>query len=172
MNARKRIAILLIVFVAGCAIYLMYSIAHKIRLKKKSESEVSNLEGLHIFDFDSLHQENVFLHNNKRTLMVLFNSECDHCHNQLIEIERNTHQLKSVNILLISSEPINTIKEFMMHYDFSKEVNIFPCKMNQEDVLSSFGYISYPHLLIYDRDKTLLRKFNGVTRIGEILNYL
>jgi thiol-disulfide isomerase/thioredoxin len=172
MSVRKRIGLLIISVGVVSALYLVYQITTKIRSKKKIAGEISHLEGLRLFTLDSALHEQTFLHNNKRTLVVLFNSECDHCRSELDELDKNIDLFRTANVLIISAEPIRTIKTFLANYGFPKEANTYVCKMNAGDVLSSFGTISFPHLIVYDRDNSLIKTFSGETSIAEISKYL
>ena len=172
MIARKNIARLILTLVLFTVFYLGYRVVTKVRAKSRIENQINQLHAYNLFNLDSTFQEQSFLENRKKTMIILFNSECDHCGNELAEIDKNIDQLLSVNILMISTEPINTIKKFTKDYRIASQQNAHICKINSEDMFTSFGPISFPYILIYDSDKSLLKEFKGETSITEILKYL
>jgi hypothetical protein len=141
----------------------------KLRAVDRAKEKLASLKSLPIVIMDSSMYE---LPNSVPTVVMLFNTACEHCHYEVTEIKKSISSFQRTSILMISSEPIKTIKAFAKEYGLDSEATITFAKINRDDVFETFGSVSIPHILIYDKDRKLIKEFKGETKIEAILQYL
>lgn len=153
----------------SCAAFLIYQIIERLNDKKMS---VRNLEArgrLTLFDLDSTR---FFPQSNRKSVIVYFDSECDHCQYELDQIISNTEKFIKADVVLTSSESIRAIKQFVeTNYPVAPD-NIRFLKTNPDEASKTFGSLAVPQIFIYGADGVLMKKFNGETKIDAILQYL
>jgi thiol-disulfide isomerase/thioredoxin len=121
---------------------------------------------------DSLAFSNANLQANKPTLILYFNSECDHCQYEAEAISQNVNKFENVNLLWVSYESLSIIRQFANTYKLASYPNIHFTKINHKAILSTFGSVSIPHIFIYDKDDKLLKEYKGETKVEALLKYL
>ncbi|MCU0447023.1 MAG: redoxin domain-containing protein [Microscillaceae bacterium] len=92
--------------------------------RKQAQASRQSLPNFSFYDLDSLHVNRASLASGKPTLLIYFNSECEHCQYEATELVKNSSRLKSANVVLVSSEPIRKIKAFYQIYN-SLTINYF-----------------------------------------------
>jgi thiol-disulfide isomerase/thioredoxin len=135
----------------------------------EAKVKITSLKSLQIVAMDSSKYE---LHILTATVVILFNTTCEHCQYEATEIKKSISFFEKTSILMISSEPIKTIKAFAEEYGLNSEANITFAKINRDDVFETFGSVSIPCILIYNKSRNLVKEFKGETRIEAILQYL
>ena len=161
---RKRRFIILSI---GCAMtiiitFLSYLALIKVRENEKIQERISSFNIPPIFKLDSTKFE---FDQIKPLVIVIFNSTCELCEVEVLDIKNNLAVLSTFQIILISSEPIDEIRSFSLNLGLDTEPSLFFCKINETDLYSAFGSISYPHILVYDKDRKLIKQFREVVDI-------
>lgn len=152
------------------ALFMVYGIVEKLTTKVDRQRRIQSLPiaaPIHSMDSVSLR-----LPINKNLILVFFNSSCEHCQYELNEIKRNISKFKDINLFLMSSENIIDIKAAGQFYGLNEYKNIHFVKINSEDIFTSFGQLSVPHIFIYESGGNLIKEFKGETKISAILKYL
>jgi thiol-disulfide isomerase/thioredoxin len=108
----------------------------------------------------------------KKTLLIHFNSTCEHCQYEAQELVKNAERLQSHNILLISDERIAIIQKFYEKYNLAKIPHLQILKSNGIDFKQYFGTSSVPAIFIYSAENKLLKHYKGEAKIEAILKYL
>jgi peroxiredoxin len=106
-----------------------------------------------------------------KTMLILFQPDCDHCHREAQEIRKHLDQFNEYSLYFISAGEMPAIEEFGRTYDLLGHSNIKFAATTVENVLSNFGPISAPSIYIYV-DQKLVKKFNGEVGIDLILQAL
>jgi len=106
------------------------------------------------------------------TLIIFFNSECNHCQYEANEIQQKLSAFSGTNLLFISDEPKEKIIAFSKEFQLYDKENIWWLKMQPEDVYKTFGPIMVPHIWIYSKDGQLVKEFKGETKVEAILEWL
>ncbi len=141
----------------------------KLRAVDRVKEKIALLKLLPIVSMDSSKYE---LPKTTSTVVILFNTTCDHCQYEATEIKKSITSFSQSSILMVSSEPIKTIKAFSKDYGLSNEESVTFAKINRDDVFETFGSVSIPHIFIYGKDRKLIKEFKGETKIEAILKYL
>lgn len=109
--------------------------------------------------------------NNKLKFIMYYNSECEHCQHQAEQIEQHINTFKDIQLIFISYQDVSQIKEFAKKYHLELPNATF-LEDPKMKVLSQFNVKGFPFMVIYSKDNQLLKKFEGPTKIDEILKYL
>jgi len=107
-----------------------------------------------------------------KTILILFNTECDHCHNEAREIHKNLSSFRGYTLYFLASDSVASIAKFSTDYQLANQPNIFFGRAEVEDVVRNFGPIAAPSVYIYSAEKKLVKYFNGETPVGQIINFL
>jgi len=166
----KNSLLLLLVSALLCGTsFMIYLIIERISHKRSTRQGLQNLDNFPLFDFDSARLN---LSSNRKTIVVYFDSGCDHCQYELDQIFINRNSFKDTDIILMSSELISTIKRFAERNYPRDLANIRFTKINQDEAYETFGSLAVPQIFIYGTDGILIREFKGETKLDLVLKYL
>ena len=152
-----------------CTSFMIYLIIERVNHKRLTRHELQNLDNFPLFDFDSTR---FYLSSNRKTIVVYFDSGCEHCQHELKQIFINKNSFRDSDIILMSSELISTIKQFAERNCPRDLANIRFTKINQGEAYETFGSLAVPQIFIYGADGTLIKEFKGETKIDVVLQYL
>jgi cytochrome oxidase Cu insertion factor (SCO1/SenC/PrrC family) len=107
-----------------------------------------------------------------KTVIVLFQPDCDHCQHEAEEIKANIDRFKNQTMYFVSSSPVDQIVKFSKDYKLDGQSNIFFGATTVQKILDTFGPIAAPSIYIYSENGQLIQKFNGQTPVGDIIQYL
>jgi thioredoxin-related protein len=108
------------------------------------------------------------LKKNRRTIVMFFSPDCDHCKHQTENILANFKKFKDVEIVMATYQPFEEMKVFYAHYKLSEHSNI---KIGRDEkfFLAPFYKIrNLPYLALYDKKGNLITTFEG-TQTAETL---
>lgn len=146
---------------------------NKIQEKAIAEKNHKSLPALHLYQLNgektNLSKINK---NNRSTVIIFFNTECEFCQYEIEEIKNNVSLFKSTNIVLISSQEISELISFNKQYKLDSYPNILLFKVDQADVRTTFGGVSSPAIFIYNPSGELLKTFSGETKASAIYKFL
>jgi thioredoxin-related protein len=166
--SQKRAFILLLIIATFVGAFFAWSFS----IQNKKERIKNELLALKVSRFVDVDSTALLLPESNFVMLIYFDSECVHCRNETLEVSKNLPLFSNTKILLISSEPIKTIKAFAQRYGLRNEPSVTFAKINSDDVFDTFGSISLPHIFIYGKDRKLIKEFRGETKIEAILKYL
>jgi len=170
---RKKILLFVVaISVLGLLSYLGYNVITKAKEKNQIAKQ---LEVIPEFKFLTLEQQpftKVNLKSNTKTTFIYFNSECDFCQHEAQSISDNLDSFKNVQFIFVSTEPIETIKQFSEQYNLNNQQNITFLYDNLDTFSSQFDANSIPYLLIYNQKQKLIKKHNGQLNAKGILRAL
>jgi len=165
----KLIIALIIVSIIG---FLGYSIYGKLNHKKEVAERIKTVPAFSFKTLDGNLFTNKNLDETKPKLFIYFNSDCEFCQSEAESIHKQLDNLKSVQLIFVSYEASDKIKAFAIHYQLSNiENNIF-LEDSKSDFAKLFEAKSIPFMLLYSKENQLIQKFNGVTKVENILKYV
>ena len=139
--------------------------------KKAFESRIQSLQHC---CFDALHGGTncVDEFDSRRfTVIVYFQTECEHCQYEASEIGKNREQFKKANIVMITPDTITEkIKAFETKYNLGEKGNLTILLDGANQFEHCFGISNIPSVYIYGTDKKLIIKYFGETKISEIIS--
>jgi peroxiredoxin len=107
-----------------------------------------------------------------KTVLVLFQTDCDHCQREATAIQENISAFKPYSVYFITTSTQQQIEAFAKEYRLDDYPNVHFCQTTSQSILDNFGAIDAPSLYIFSSDRKLVKSFNGETTIGEILKFI
>jgi hypothetical protein len=105
--------------------------------------------------------------------IMLFNPMCDHCHDETKLLGENIDLFKKSDILLMASP---NMKEYLEYFENSTKVSKYPKMIVGLDsagyIEKTFRYLDLPQINIYDKDRKLVRMFNGHTPLDSLRQFI
>lgn len=138
-----------------------YKVVSKINHKKEV---AENIKKLPKFEYQNINDglfTNANLKENTPLLFVYYNSECDFCNEEAKMIKESLAEFKNTQILFISFEKNEKIKQFAKNHQLDTYDNVtFLCD-SKATFATTFDVKSLPCLVLYDKDKNLIEKIKG-----------
>ncbi|MEQ9285513.1 MAG: redoxin domain-containing protein [Cyclobacteriaceae bacterium] len=165
---RKWVKKLLGFLLLAIVVLLMYATYNKLLLKHEIKQNLETLSFDHIYDLDGRPFRFPELANKIPCIIIFFNSTCDFCQNEAIDINANLERLMQIQIVMVSTESVEEIEAFRDKYKLLSE-NVHFARIKNDHVIPAFGSTSVPLILVYDASGKLLESFNGRTSVSAIL---
>ncbi|MBN8851001.1 MAG: hypothetical protein BGO55_29125 [Sphingobacteriales bacterium 50-39] len=105
----------------------------------------------------------------RRTIVMFFSPDCDHCKHQTESILADFNDFKDVEIVMATYQPFSEMKEFYAHYHLADHPNI---KIGRDEkfFLAPFYKIrNLPYLALYDKKGNLITTFEGTQKVETIV---
>lgn len=110
------------------------------------------------------------LKKHRRTIIMYFSPECDHCKHQTEDLLASIDKFKDIDIVMATYQPFGEMKEFYEHYRLVDHPNIMIGR-DEKFILPPFYKIqNLPFLALYDKKGELVTTFEGNQKIATILN--
>jgi thiol-disulfide isomerase/thioredoxin len=110
------------------------------------------------------------LKKHRRTMIMFFSPDCDHCKHQTDSILADFDKFKDIEIVMATYQPFGEMKDFYAHYHLAEHPNI---KIGRDEkfFLAPFYRIrNLPYLALYDKKGNLIKTFEGTQKIATLLN--
>lgn len=171
MNKRK---ILFVVVFSGVS--LLFYLGYKVISKAKEKNAIAKqLQTIPTFSFQTLELKpftNSNLKPNIPTIFIYFNSECDYCQYEAESISNNLNKFKNVQFIFVSTENIETIKQFSEKNKLNNQTNITFLQDTDYLFSNQFGASSIPYILIYSKKQKLIKKHKGQLKAEAIVKLI
>ena len=166
---KKILKILLPILVLSLLAFMGYNVVNKINHKKQIAENIKKMPAFSYITLENkmFTQEN--LEQNKPTLFIYFNSECDFCNHEAEMVQQNIEQLKAIQVVFISYEPIEKIKAFATKFKLLNHANIYFLSDSKITFATTFDVKSMPCLVLYDKENNLIEKIKGQVKIETVL---
>ena len=153
-------------------LFFVYKIVTTIQTKNQLQKNIASLPAFqftnsqnHLFTNDSLAK-------NKNTLLLFFNTTCEHCQYETAQILKNNASFSNSNVLFISRQSKNDIQLFDSTYQLFKYAFIKLLRDSTDYSYTIFGINSFPSSIVYNTDGKLVKSFKGETKIEAIISAL
>jgi thiol-disulfide isomerase/thioredoxin len=103
------------------------------------------------------------------SILILFNTDCDHCQREAKSIYENLESFKEYTLLFIASDQSDTIEKFAKEYQLDNQPNIRFGKADGADVYMNFGSIPTPAIYVYSKERRFVKSFMGETPVEQII---
>lgn len=162
MAIYRRIIISIAVFAIVAIIsYLGYSIVSKTTEKRETQKRISELSAFSFEDLNGNEFSNQNLKLNTNTILINFNSTCDLCQHEAQSIVEHVELFNDSQVLFISPESVELIKQFEKDYKLINQNNINLLHDPTNLFTRKLGATAYPYLLIYDKNQNLIKRHKG-----------
>lgn len=103
------------------------------------------------------------------SVLILFNTDCDHCQREAKSIQENLASFKDYTLLFISSDLEQNIQQFSKDYKLENLPNVRFGKAEGQDVYMNFGSIPTPSIYVYSKERRFIKSFMGETPVEQII---
>lgn len=107
-----------------------------------------------------------------KTILILFQPECDDCQQEAQQIQHHLKEFKDNNLYFISSASRADLIKFSKDYKLNDRPNVHFAQTTVEDVLNNYGPIQAPSIFIYSEEKKLIQSHKGKVAIEELVKTL
>ena len=152
--------------------FMGYKVVSKINHKKQVSENIKKMPTFSYLTLDNKVFTEEDLAQNKPTLFIYFNSECDFCNQEAEMVQQNLEQLKAIQVVFISYEPVDKIKQFATKFKLLNHANISFLSDTKVTFATTFDVKSMPCLVLYDKENNLIEKIKGQVKIETVLNKL
>lgn len=101
------------------------------------------------------------------TVVMLFHSQCGHCHTQLDELDRDLGTLDGIRLVLLTTEDTVPATEAARRWPRLRAGATWGT-VGAEAFRERFGTLGTPALFVFRTDGTLAKRFIGETKTGAI----
>ena len=165
---RKIIGILFICLMT----YMGLKVINKMKEKNKIENQIATIPEFNFLQLNGANYSNLSLPKEKTIVFIYLYSECEFCQHEAENISENLDIFKNVQLIFVSTEPIETSKQFAKQYNLNNKQNIILLYDNLDTFSSLFDAKSIPYVLIYDQNQKLIKKHKGQLNAKGILRAL
>ena len=169
---KNQLKIIIPILFIGVFAYFGYQIYSKIQHKKEVAEHIKTIP---TFEYQNIKGGNFTNENLKKdtpTLFIYFNSECDFCNHEAEMVQQNIEQIKAIQVVFISFEPIEKIKQFAIKYNLLNHANITFLSDSKITFATAFDVNSMPCLVLYDKENNVIEKIKGQVKIETVLEKL
>lgn len=109
---------------------------------------------------------------NKKTLIMVFSPDCEHCQHEVELIKTNISKFKRTQILMVTPIAFDKTKKFYDKYELSNFSNII---VGHDPKFFFTGYFKlrmFPFIAIYDKKYNLVKTFEGAPKMDDLLEYV
>jgi peroxiredoxin len=152
------------ILILSLALGGFYLINKKAEEKAQAKEKIQTMPDFHFLALDST----VFSATNlaeRKTILVYFNSTCEHCQYEAGEISKHIDKFSNVNLLFVSEQNLAEIRAFSETYGLDKQENVKFLKAPDNGFYKIFGSSPIPSVFIYNVDRQLVKNYKGETRI-------
>lgn len=109
---------------------------------------------------------------NKKTLVMVFSPDCEHCQHETELIKKNIEQFKRTQILMVTPMAFTKMHEFYKKYELDKYKNITVGYDPKFFFNNYFKMRMFPFIAVYDKKYSLLKTFEGSAKMDDLLEYV
>lgn len=108
----------------------------------------------------------------KKTILMLFSPDCDHCKHETELITKNIDKFKRTHIIMVTTLPFDKMTAFYQKFQLKNYKDITVGR-DPKFFFSNYFKIHYlPFLAIYDKKYKLVKTFEGSPKWEELMEYV
>ncbi len=164
------VKIIMVVLLAGVVGVIIVKIQQSLTTKKHLTSQLQHCPKLTAVQFTS--KFTPALTNDKSTLIILFDPDCEHCQYEATQIRREQAAFSGAAVYWLTTQPMARARQFAQQYGLDSLATMHVGTLTREESNQMFGPTSVPHIFIYGRDGELKKEYKGEVKIAALLQYL
>jgi len=103
---------------------------------------------------------------------MIFSPDCSHCQHETEEMIAHMDELKDVQIVMITFQPLWMMKDFISTYGLTKYSNIVIGKDVYYIMPGFFDIHNIPYLAMYNKNGNLIKGFEGSLPVQKVIEIL
>lgn len=169
----KKVIGIVLIFVLFCIVgWMIYASVKTISKKADIAASINEVPEFTLQKPDSSYVQINNEYSKSPLFIIHFNSECDFCEEEAKAIAENHVLLKDIQMVFISLEPLQNIKQFGDTVGLSVLTNVLLGKIDDKTADEILGITTAPQLFIYDKNGKLEKQYKGFTKIETLLKYV
>lgn len=158
--------------IGSIIVFFIYKIFSNIIHKEHVRKITSVLPNFKFFNLQNKPFTKDSIPANKKTVLLFFNTTCEHCQYETEKIIKSNKQLQSANFLFVSTQSQKELLQFDSIYHTTSFPFIRLLRDSSNIFYQAFGTTIVPSSFIYDSKGLLIKKFTGEVKIETIINLL
>lgn len=171
MNKKIKFLVGLAIVLACFTSFMIYKIVKTKKLNTAIAITKQTLPNFTFYNLDSVATTNSFIAKDSPVCIFYFNADCEYCQYEAKAINQNIILFKNTQIVMVSFNTLNEIKEFQKKYKLNYP-NITFLQDPKYEFKQWFGKTSVPAVFIYNAKHQLVKEYHGETKIEAITKYL
>ena len=161
----------LIIFLATLALGVIFIIIPKIYKKSKQNNiAIQNRQLLTLTEFKTI-DDHTFSIKGVPSIIIFFSSTCPFCVEEIKTIQKNK-TLFTVPIIMISDETTTVLTDIAKKYGIDETSPIKLVSDGSKEYHKYFLPAGIPSIFIYDASGSLVKHFQGETKVETLLKYI
>lgn len=163
---RKLVIIFISLFLIITIIFIIVMIKNKINTNRN----ISNNNELYLVSIDK--SKCFKSKNGKKVIIIFFNPGCEHCENEADELANVSNNLSSVEIIMISLSPKDSIIAFSRRHHLNNHNNIYFVCDSLAKMHIKYKVRSIPTTFIYGSNGILTKQIYGEINEMALLKWI
>jgi peroxiredoxin len=168
MKAGKYIVVALIVLII---IFSTYILTRKNEKVEKDKSLFLTIPSFSLTDINGKFISESSLENNKSTLFLFFDPECENCREEFEQIKKYRDSSPDCNMFFVSILPEENIRKFLQEIDFQPTENMLFLTDAKAELLHKMDIKVIPSALIYNKERNLVKRYTGQVKVETLIKY-
>jgi thiol-disulfide isomerase/thioredoxin len=169
MKIKILIILLGILLLIGVSVFLLFN---KIQKMQETKLVYQYLPVFSLSDVNGNVITNKTLQKNIPILFLFFNLDCELCREEIEHVKLNQEAFSQGQIVFFTNQTTDIIRHFLQEIDFRPAPNMLFLIDKNEDLMNRLNVKLYPTSYIYNRDGTLIKRFDGSVKIETLIKYL
>uniref|UniRef100_UPI004049C2BF peroxiredoxin family protein n=1 Tax=Flavobacterium sp. TaxID=239 RepID=UPI004049C2BF len=167
---KKILRIFIPIIIISLLAFMGYKVVNKISHKNQVAENIKQIPSFSYLTLENKPFTDNYFSVNKPVLFIYFNSECDFCNHEAEMVQENIENLKDIQVVFVSYEPLEKIQLFAAKFNLLNHANIHFLSDSNATFSSTFDVNALPCLVLYDKDRNLIEKIKGQVKMETILN--
>jgi peroxiredoxin len=166
---KKILKIIIPLIFIGVLGYFGFEIYTKIQHKKEVAENIKTIPKFEYQNIKGGFFSNANLKKDTPTLFIYFNSECEFCNEEAQMIQANIDQFAACQLVFISFEKQALIKAFAAKHQLNSYDHVTFLSDTKINFATTFDVKSLPCLVLYDKNRKLIEKIKGQTKVETLV---
>lgn len=150
-------------------VVFLFTIAHLIIAKGKQDTSIAKIPLFSFTDMNGASFTNKQIHaNNRQFIINYFSPNCEHCQSMARLYLSDSHKLRNVQILMITSASKQMVEKFILDYQIQLLSNVNVVIDTNFQFQQIFKKVGAPSYFIYEKDQ-LVKQITGEVKIDLLL---
>lgn len=152
--------------------FLTYKVIKKIQEKNIISNSIKTIPEFSYTTLNKIEFTNNNLKFNLPVIFLYFHSECILCQYEAESISESIDKFNYIQLIFVSTEPIEKIEAFSEHYNLNNKENIIFLNDAKDTFSKLFKATSIPFTLIYNEEQQLIKMHRGQLNAVGILRII
>ncbi len=105
----------------------------------------------------------------QNTMIMYFSPDCDHCVHQMEDMAKDRKKLASLQIVMVTHQPMESLVWFIKKYDLASYSNIRAGQDYKFNLPGFYAIRQLPYFALYDKDWKLIRTYESNTPVDTLV---